>query len=183
MQSVWESGALHEILGEDVPTKKRDGSYKPTSQPKKSKPAKPPSASGSSKKLELQTTTKTKSTEQHGTGRSQLSASKSKFSMDQELDMELSDGEIVYVERSDSEEEEGKYSIKRPGPRRPIYVSDDEESTGYHQMEDRKTTADSQDLPAKATPAKKPRNGIIKLDRKREYWTSKSGAIVIDNTP
>lgn len=104
--------------------------------------------------------------------------------MDQELDMDLSDGEIIYVGKSDSEEEvESRYSIKRPDKKRqptPICISDDEESITNHQMEGGALTIDGRT----PTSARKSltRCGTIKLDRKRDYWSSKANVVTINGS-
>jgi hypothetical protein len=101
------------------------------------------------------------------------SLSSGEFSMDQELDMELSDSELIYIGSESEEEMESRYSINRTEQKQSIYISDDE----GHQLNDEGPKTKFQASPVNAVTSKRTRNGAVKLDRKREYWSSKGNAI------
>jgi len=170
IQSVWDSGALHQLVGDSGPPKKTGSSTQPASNSKKTKHPRPPS-----KKAEKPQTHPLPPKPVVHTASASHSRSKppSKFSMDQEMD--LSEGEIIYVGSDSEGEPESRYSINLPNlkqkqKREPIYISDQDSSGGYNSHQELSIT--------RPVPATKQSNGSIKIDRKREYWSSKAGLAV-----
>jgi hypothetical protein len=172
VQTVWDSGTLHQIVGDGDPAKPAEPRAPLTSSSKTTKSPLHPSSKKSDKQKPAKSVKSVTHTNTNGKLPPSL-PSKPSFSMDRELDMELSDGDIIYVGSDTEGEMESRYSVGVPNqkpPRETIYISDQDSSVDYDSQEDLPIT--------RGPPSGKQSNGIVKIDRKREYWSSKSGLAV-----
>jgi len=172
IQSVWDGGTLHRLVGETIAPKQSDSLPQAKSKTKYSKP----SSRSHSKKTEKPPPVKTVVHNPVRGGQLPNSRSaKSNFSMNQELDMELSEGEVIYVGSDTEGETESRYSISLPNQKQRHKAT-------YNLHQASSDDDDSQQenvLPiTRPVPVTKQNNGAVKIDRKREYWSSKAGLAV-----
>jgi hypothetical protein len=181
IQSIWDSDTSQKLTLSDKESSfgKIEPSRKDTKKSKKQKISNLLSSSKETARSIGPSSGNSSRRPHSDNGRLLKSVTNGEFSIDQELDMELSEGEIIYLGSESEEELESKYSIQRTEPKQPIYISDDEKSIDHH-PEDGESSTKSRKSPVKAmavTP-NRTRNGTIKLDRKREYWSSKANTVI-----